>query len=108
MDIILNYTPHEIVIVGSVNEVIMRIPSSGSARCHSEQLQAAWVNEIPLNITVFNEVIGLPDPQKDTVIVVPLNVAETLRGTRHDIVVLDDVVHDEDNVIKARAFAWII
>ncbi len=106
MDIILNYTSEEIVIVDD-NEVIMVIPSSGSARYEPRQVQAAWVNDIPLNITMFSEVVGLPKPQGDTVIIVSRVVAEALKGTRHDIVVLDDVVHDEGRVI-ARAFAWII
>jgi hypothetical protein len=108
MATILNYTPHEIVIVGSANEVLLRIPSSGSARCRSERHQVGEINGIALNTTVFGEISGLPEACDGVLLVVSRIVAEAATGTREDLIIVDDTVRDDEGrIIGARAFARI-
>ena len=58
----VNLTPHEIVVYDeSGKNVILRIPPSGQiARVHSEQVVVEKVDGIPVVVTVYSEVEGLP------------------------------------------------
>lgn len=105
---VLNYTPHEIVIMGQDGQEAARFPSAGLARCQVTRVVVGDINGIELNETRFGDVEGLPEPAKDTVYIVSALVAQACKGRRTDVVIPDDTVRDEKGqVVGCRAFAAI-
>lgn len=76
---LVNYTPHEIVVVAQ-DERLVRIPSSGIARCSvtTEPVRTVSIDEpdttepadVVLVEQTFGAVIGLPDPVDGVIVVV--------------------------------------
>ena len=108
---LLNYTPHTITMIGSLNEIVLELPSKGVARCKSTRYAVGQINGIPMNRTVFGNIEGLPNPKDDTYIIVSRIVAEAAaeaENPRNDLIIVDDTVRGADGqIIGARAFARI-
>lgn len=114
---IVNLTPHALNLV--VGDRTVTIPPSGTvARVNVTRTVVDTVSvdgvEIPINETVYGEVVGLPDPavlnipelQPDTVYIVSALVAQAAK--RPDVLIPDDLVRDEaGRVIGARALARV-
>lgn len=106
---IINLTPHALNIV--VGDHTVTIPPSGVVarvdvtRTVAETLTVDGV-EVPVNATTYGAVVGLPDPEPDTMYVVSALVAQAAK--RPDVLVPDDLVRDEEGrVIGARALARV-
>lgn len=103
---IINLTPHTITIIRDGGENIV-IPASGLARASQERVQVADINGIPVNRVIFGDVVGLPDPQPDTIFVVSSLTAQAVPD-RQDVFITDEAVRDEaGRVIGCRALAHI-
>lgn len=96
---IVNLTPHEVVIVNGSKEVIRRFPASGSlARVTTSTEVVGNIDGIDITRTVFSEVYGLPEVAEDTYYIVSLAVAQ--RATdRSDLLVPNGSVRDEQGRI---------
>jgi hypothetical protein len=104
---IVNLCPHEIEL--RVGAGVVRIPSTGLARCaeEREQLGLGTVGDalVPLVRCRYGEVTGLPDPRPGTLFVVSHLVAQQVPD-RDDLVVPDLLVRDDRGVVvAARALA---
>ena len=111
---IVNLTPHPINLIpnGHDGPVVIIQPSGTVARCATTRIQFDTVDveglTIAVNRTEFGEVMGLPEPQPDTLYVVSMLVAQAVSGTRDDVLVVDDVVRNKyGDIIGARALAHV-
>lgn len=104
---IINATPHAVTLMGQDNTVLMTITASGICpRCSVTREVTGTINGIPVNRSVFGEVVGLPDYDPETIYIVSRLVAEAAK--RPDLYVVDDAVRDEQGrIIGCRALATI-
>lgn len=71
---LINLTPHAIVIIGDDDKSTV-VPTCGDVvRCAVTSEPAGEFAGIPLSRTTFGEVVGLPDPQPDTLYIVSMIV----------------------------------
>lgn len=85
MSTIKNFTPHTINVVLEEG-TSFEFPSVGVARVSSKEAPINTIGDIPVVKTLYGEVEGLPDPEKDTIFIVSYVVLNALRGVRDDIV----------------------
>jgi membrane protease subunit (stomatin/prohibitin family) len=105
---IINLTPHNITLIDNNNNIVDVFQSAGLARVDSNTCQVSTVNGIPVNTVKFGNVTGLPDPQDDTFFVVSRIVADAVKGTRNDILIVDKTVrNDAGQIIGCQAFAVV-
>ena len=104
---IINATPHAVTIMDGDNNVIRTFAPSGICpRCSVTRETVGTVNGIPVNKSVFGEVVGLPEYQEGTIYIVSRVVAEAAK--RNDLFIVDDAVRDEaGRIIGCRALAVI-
>lgn len=80
----VNLTKHNIVLLREDGTSIT-LPSTGTvARVNSESRVVRVVNKIPITVTVWGEIVGLPEPRADTIYVASTIVAMIVR--RQDVV----------------------
>ena len=106
---IINLTPHEVTVVGSNGDVLMKIPASGQvARCSVSRAVIGKLNGIPVAKSVMGDVEGLPEPVDNVVYVVSRVVAEAMKGKRNDLIIPDDSVRDSKGcIIGCKGFAVV-
>lgn len=106
---IINLTPHEVTVVGSNGDIIMKVPASGQvARCSVSRTVIGELNRITVAKSVMGEVEGLPEPSEDTVYIVSRVVAEAMKGRRDDLIITDDAVRDsEGRIVGCKGFAVV-
>lgn len=107
----INLTPHTISILDGANNPVLVLPSAGVARAASTRTCVGTVDadgiSIPVNVTSFGDVVGLPDPQPGIGYVVSVLTAQAVKN-RDDIFVTDDAVRDaEGRIIGCRALARV-
>lgn len=104
MDII-NLTPHDINIIS--DNTIRTITKSGKiARIDSRSVLLMHVDNIPVNKTVFGDIIDLPDPKPDTIYLVSAMVLDKVVN-RSDVFSPDTgpdsvVRNDSGNIIGVK------
>lgn len=110
---IINLTPHALNLMpeGPDGPVVTIPPSGQVARCTVDRVQVDTVTmdgiAIPVNRTQFGAVMGLPDPQPDTIYIVSAVVAQAV-PERQDVFIVDDAVRDEQGrIVGARALAHV-
>lgn len=112
-----NFTPHIINIYSSTGiEVLLSIPVETNETGNkiqvrvSEKVQDAEpINGVPVVSKSYGEVVGLPEPKKNVVLIVSVVVLNALAGSRDDVVCpdtgKDSVVRDETgSVLGVRRF----
>jgi hypothetical protein len=106
---IINLTPHEITVVASNGDVLMKIPASGNvARCSVSRTVIGKLNGIPVAKSVMGQVESMPEPKEGVVFIVSRVVAEALKGVRDDLIIPDDSVRDaEGKIIGCKGFAVV-
>jgi len=106
---IINLTPHEITVVASNGDVLMKIPVSGQvARCSVTRTVIGKLGGIPVVRSVMGEVEGLPPESEGVYFVVSRVVAEAMKGVRDDLIIPDDSVRDaEGRIIGCKGFAVV-
>lgn len=104
---IINATPHAVTIMDGDNNVVRTFAPSGICpRCSVTRETVGTVNGIPVNKSIFGEVVGLPEYEEGTIYIVSRVVAEASR--REDLYVVDDAVRDDQGrIIGCRALAVI-
>lgn len=107
---LVNLNPHEVTIVRG--EAAMRLPAAQiPARCRETLTPTGSFDldgtTIPLYLSSFGDVEGLPDPQPDTWFVVSRPLAESMPH-RADLVVPAMVVrNDGGQVVACRGLARV-
>ena len=100
---IINMTPHPIIIISSKGERKIEIPSTGLIRLKAETVPAGEVDGVPLTRTEFGEPEGLPEYQEDGFIIVS-QLVKTALPLRKDLLVPAEVVRDEKgNIVGCRS-----
>lgn len=96
---LINLTPHSINLCG------LKIESSGQARVSEKEIRIGEVvnDEITIPITkrFFGDVVGLPDPQPNTIFIVS-SLVQSRCNLRTDVVALSRFQRDEaGNILSA-------
>ncbi len=105
---IVNLTPHPIVLYRG-DEPVLTVPPSGTvARVSTHQMPSGEVDGIPVVRTSFGKVENLPERQEGTFYVVSTLVAQAV-PFRDDVIAPDtgpeSVVRDEDGkIVGVRRF----
>lgn len=105
---IINLTPHAINFLREDNSVLATVEPSGTiARASQTRARVSEVNGIVVNQCSYGAVIGLPDPQPETIYLVSALTAQACRD-RNDVFITDDAVRNESGqIIGCRAIAHI-
>ena len=112
---LVNLTPHEVVILDSSNNVVLRLPPSGTvARVATREEVVGTLNGIPVVKTTYGDVEGLPAPQPGVVYIVSLLVLQALAGKRSDLVApntsptpLGAVRDNQGRIVGVRSFVTL-
>lgn len=96
---IRNFTSHNVRLIIDKN-TFLDLPSEGTARMvhNSEQFETVDVCDykVPILRSTFGPVIGLPDPEDDTLFIVPAIVHQALTGrVRNDLLMVSNAIRDE-------------
>lgn len=103
---VINLTPHSIVLIS--DSMNTEIKPSGLARCKVTTEKVGEVNGFPVNKNTYSQVVGLPEPEKDTIYIVSAIVAKAVSGKREDCIVVDQTVRNEQGqIIGCKGFAII-
>lgn len=103
---IINLTPHDIVILGYDNKELIRIKSSGVARCDKKTICIDTINGIPVNSVSYGNIKSLPETQTNTIYIVSIIIATAVKNLRDDCYIVDDVARDSsNNIIGCRALS---
>ena len=104
---VLNYTPHSIRLI--TNNGVVEIPRHGTVRAGIMRKHIYDVNVgdviVPVNSTTFGNVVGLPEEEENTIIIVSSITAYSLRGKRKDIYIVDELIRDRGVVVGAKSLA---
>ena len=105
---ILNYTHHTINLMIDGGDSIS-LPKHGvvraaTARHFLEDLELHGT-KIPVNKTKFGSVVGLPEKEEGTIIVVSGITAYALKGKRDDVYIVDELIRKDGVVIGAKNLA---
>jgi hypothetical protein len=104
---IVNMTPHTITIVDSDNQIIREYPSAGVARVSTTSEITGEIDGIPVVKTSFGEVVGLPEPDGESIYIVSMPVSQATKG-RTDIIGPDTgptAYRIDGKIIGVRQFA---
>jgi len=83
---IKNYTGREITFITKGRQLVV-LPVDGRAYVGIADEAVGDYREIPMYRPVYGEVVGLPDPEQDTLYVVTTPIRNALRGRRTDLVI---------------------
>lgn len=101
---IINLTPHDIVITNGPTFQ----PSGTVARVSINQVDAGDVNGIPVKTQTYGDIVGLPEPQKDTIFIVSALVLNAAKAAGRDDVVAPDtsnaVRNDAGHIVSVPGF----
>jgi len=111
---LVNCTPHTIVIMDSDNNEINQLPPSGSLARAKETVEIIGTvklgdKEVPLRKKTVGGLEGLPEPEEGTWYVVSFIAGQAAKlAGRTDVLVTDDAVRDPSGrVIGCRAFSLL-
>ena len=90
MSKIINLTPHTINVVGKADFA----PSGTVARVATTSTKSFDINGIPVNTTIFGDVVDLPQPSDDTFFIVSRLVKNAI-PSRNDVVCPGLLIRDD-------------
>lgn len=108
---IKNLTSQTAVFYNENNEIILKIePEEKHAYCKKIRKDVGYITANDIKIKVwkheYGEVINLPEPEEDTIFIVPVSVAKACPD-REDVFIGDEFVKDKDNnYIGLRSLAY--
>ena len=108
---IINATPHAINIIGDDNQILLTIEPSNILVRVSQQITdvgCITVDGVSISVTsnTFGEVVGLPDQQDDTIIIVSAMVANACHN-RTDLALVNQTVRDDKGrIIGCRSLSF--
>lgn len=102
---LVNLTPHAVNIVDTDGNEILTIASQGLARCKTETITIGTIDvdtpngtiTIPETSTKFGEVVGLPEPEDNTLYIVSRVIVDATG--RNDLRIPNETVRDHDGRI---------
>lgn len=104
---VCNLTPHTVNIVLEDGSVIDYPPFGRVARVSAQTKRVGMVGNIPITVTVFGEVEGLPDPEEGVIYIVSSLVAQRVPD-RLDVFVPSESVRDENGrIIGCRSLGRV-
>jgi len=101
---IVNLTPHTIT-VELPDGTRQSFESSGVARCSVKNVVVDEIGGIPVSTAEYGDVVGLPEPQADTIYIASMLVAQ--RANRADVVGPDSgptAIRENGLVVAVRGF----
>ena len=106
--LVINLTPHAVVVIAGTDELISFPPAGSVARCTVDRVEQpplpANRTQLPFAEISYGDVEDLP-PQRDGVVYL-VSVLAALASDRSDLVVVDEEVRDEDGrIIGCRRLA---
>ena len=102
---IINLTPHNVNIIKDNGEKIIVEASGTVARCTQSTTTLGKINDIPITQSIFGEVEGLPQEEKNTFFIVSRLVLSACKD-RHDLLVPNELIRDENgNIIGCKSLA---
>lgn len=96
---LVNLTPHDVNIVLKDGSILTIERTGAVARLSEETITVGSVNGIPITMTKYDLVEGLPDQETGTMYIVSAMVAKEVKGTRNDVLVPSETVRDDKGVI---------
>ena len=103
----VNLTPHDINMYMEDGSIVT-LPSEGIARASEEKKHIYSVAGVPVYSVSYGNVSGVPEEQDSTYYVVSKIVADALKDTRSDILIVTDTVRDEQGrIIGCRGLATV-
>lgn len=95
----INLCAHPIRI--RVDDKVINIPVSGvAAKVDRMQDELIWHSKIQVKKQIYGEIIGLPEPKKGVMFIVPSIVLNALNNTRSDVVCPGRTIRDANGVIS--------
>ena len=94
---IVNLTPHPLEFSNGLT-----IQSTGIARCEAVESEIGTTDGLPIVVTTFGQVVGLPEPQDGVIYVVSSITAQACKG-REDVFVPARPIRDEKGRIVGCA-----
>lgn len=91
---LVNLTPHAINIVLPSSTILTIAPSGTIARVATRVTETDPINDIPIVITHFNDVVGIPEKEPGTMYIVSRMVVEV--AGRVDLLCPGELVRDEE------------
>lgn len=107
MSKIVNLTPHTVKVVNSDNQIIREYPSQGVARVATTAEVIDEVDGISVVRTKFGEIVGLPDPDGESIFIVSMVVGQAVSG-RSDVICPDTgptAYRENGLIVGVRQFA---
>ena len=108
---IINATPHAINIIGDNGNILLTVEPSGIlVRVSQKTTDAGCITAdgvlIPVTSNIFGDVVGLPDQQDDTIIIVSAMVANACKD-RADLALVNQAVRDDKGrIIGCRSLSF--
>lgn len=101
---LVNLTPHPIHFVNDSGEVYLTLPPTlPAARCNTVTVAFGYFDGVPLTVTKFGSVTGLPEPAPGTLYIVSLVVRQA-SPDREDLASPGQVVRDsQGNIIGCKS-----
>lgn len=99
---IVNCTQHDINIE-LVDGTLLNIKPSGNIARHSMTMveRIFRIGKIPISKVIFGDVVGLPDPQPNTIYIVSLIVLQELMSSRPDVYAPGELIRTERGRVVA-------
>ena len=95
---IVNMTPHPVMIIDQTGNVVRRFESAGQIRLASQTVTREAIEGIPTTSTVFGQAVGLPEATAGTYYIVS-QLVKSAMPERSDLLVPAEVVRDSDGRI---------
>ena len=105
---ILNYTPHEITLVGS-DGASTTFPSVGIARCNEVKRVVGSAGGYPLYSISYGDLSGLPAQTQDTILIVSAIAAQAAKaaGRADCYIVADTIRNEKGQIVGAKGLAVV-
>ena len=91
----VNLMSQDITIVDNSGKIVAVIKTSGNiARVETKTVKTGEINGIPVTMTEFGKLMGLPEPKDDTILIVSTLVAQACKD-REDVFIPNEPLRDE-------------
>lgn len=99
----MNLTPHAVIVVNDYGDDTIIEPSGLVARINSKDMVIGHINGVPITRKRFEEIEGLPQPEKNLYFIVSYMIAARCKD-RDDLLVPNELIKDRyGRVIGCRS-----
>lgn len=108
---IKNLTPHAVCVLGEDGSTLKVFPSDGVARASQSNEIVGYIDNIPIVKAVFGEVVNLPEPEYNTLLIVSIitiGAAHAQGRSTNDLIIASNPVRDDSGqIIGCRYLAQV-